>query len=115
MSVAFHRGLTHELILRVQMAGLRIDEIDAQRALAGMPLVDSDAGTWLDTIVADILSDDKRHGLMRDWEDSHPGKNPFPPAFAEVVIHMIENLDPDGALDALKEILELARQELLFG
>lgn len=133
MGVAFHRGLTHELKLRMQQAGVRIEEIDAQRALAGLLTRETDmrgnavkspenarairssAAQILERNVEEILNKDNRFDLMRTWEDEHPGKNPFPDIFPEVIIAMIEGMDPDDHDGLFMEILELARGELLYG
>ena len=130
MSVAFHRGLTHELRLKLQQTGVRIEEIDAHRALAGLltreidlrgnPIkspenqhaIRSDAAKFVEDAVADVLAN--RFFIMQKWESDHPDQNPFPPIFPEVVIaHLDREIEDYEAV--VDEVLTLARAELLFG
>jgi len=133
MAVAFHRGLTHELILKLQLAGIRIEDPEAHRALAGLltrevdnrgnPIkspenqraIRSSAAQWVETYVEEILEPSTKQRLMRQWEEDHPGKSPYPPTFAEVVLDKLRSMDPDDAASTIQELIELAQAELLFG
>ena len=133
MTVAFHKGLSHELILRMQQAGMRIEEVDAQRALAGLltreidargnvinsndnkHAIRSGAAGWILAAVDDILDDSKRFDYMRQWEEEHPGKPPFPIVFPEKVLALLEHAEEDEVADRVREVIELARGELLYG
>jgi hypothetical protein len=131
VSVAFHRGLTTELRVKLQMAGLRIEEIDAQRALAGLltrevdargnPINSNDnkrairsgAGAWIEKLVEEVLAD--RFKLCREWEERNPGQKPFPPMFAEVVLAEARDFDIEDPMATINKIIELAEGELFFG
>lgn len=131
MSVAFHRGLTHELRLQLQMAGIKIEERDARLALAGLltrevdnrgnPIkssenqraIRSEAAGIVERAVKEVL--DNRFELMRAWEEEHPGKPPFPQSFPEIVVEMLEFADADDLPALVNEILDLAKEELIFG
>ena len=131
MSIAFHKGLTSELMMRLQLAGLRIEEIDAQRALAGMltrevdargkPLasnenkkaIRSGAARWVESQVEDVI---KHHiVLTKDWEERNPDKDPFPPVFAEAVLELARNIDPENPMETVGQIVQLAEDEMYFG
>jgi hypothetical protein len=131
MAVAFHRGLTTELRFRVQLAGIRMEEIDAQRALAGLltrevdnrgnPVKSNDnkhavrsgAAVWIDKLVEDVLNDHIR--LQKEWEERNPGQDPFPEMFAEVVLRELRNIDPSEPQSTIEKLIELAEGELMFG
>lgn len=131
MSVAFHRGLTHEFRLKMQMAGIKVEENDAQRALAGLltreidargnPVKSNDnkhairsgAAGIVERTVEEVLNN--RFELMKQWENDHPDTNPFPQSFPEIVIELLEYAEEESLPDLQVEILELARGELLFG
>ena len=114
MSAAFHRGVTQSLRRRLQTAGIRIEEQDAQRALAGAPVV-KDFSPAQDT-VRDIAAAVwvERFVLMPKWENDHPGETPFPPIFAQVVLAKLQEalLDPDTLASAVTEVIKLAETEL---
>jgi hypothetical protein len=115
MAVAFHRGLSHELKYRLQLAGVRIEEIDAQRALAGKPIVTGAPWTWIDSYLERIFDPSRKQQLMLQWENDNPDKKPFPPLFAEVVLNTLRSLDPDNVEATVARLIELAEGELLFG
>jgi hypothetical protein len=131
MTVAFHKGLTSELRMRLQLAGLRIEEIDAQRALAGMltrevdnrgkpvssndnkKAIRSSAARWVEDQVEDVL---KHHiQLTREWEERNPGGKPFPPMFPEVVLEKCRTVDAENIMETIEELITLAEDELFFG
>lgn len=133
MSVSFHRGLTHELRLKLQLAGIKIEEYDAQAALAGLltrevdvrgnPIkstenqhaIRSSAASIIIKAVDEILASPKRFELMRQWENDHPDTNPFPQSFPEIVIELLEYADEEDMPEKVEEVLILARGELLYG
>lgn len=133
MGVAFHRGLTHELKLKLQQAGIKVEELDAQRALAGLltreidtrgnPVkstenqhaIRSGAAGIVTRAVEEVLDPANRFDLMRQWENDHPGEQAFPQSFPEIVIELLEFAEPDDLVDLVKEIVDLARLELIFG
>lgn len=133
MSVAFHRGLTHELKLKLQLSGIKIEEMDAQRALAGLltreldnrgnPIksgenqraIRSGAAGIVERAVDEVLDPSRRHQLMKRWEEDHPQQDPFPQSFPEIVIELLEFAQDEDLPDLKVEILDLARGELLFG
>jgi hypothetical protein len=117
--------------MRLQLAGMRISELDAQRALAGLltrevdargnPVtsndnkraIRSDAARWVEDQVADIL---KHHiSLQREWEERNPDKDPFPPLFAETVLELSRNINADNPMETIAKLIELAEEELFFG
>lgn len=115
MSVSFHRGLTHALKLRTQMAGVRIDEADAQRALAGKAIVTGEFWHKILAMVTYILDNETRQQLMKEWESENPNKKPFPPLFAEKVLEKLRNINQDDPGETIAELIALAEGELLFG
>ncbi len=133
MAVSFHRGLTREFIRIVQMGGIRVEESDAQKALAGMltrevdvrgnPIksdenqnaIRSDAAKVIENAVKKVLDPTVKFDLMKQWEEEHPGESPFPPSFPQVVVSELEMIDPDNPEPTIKAILALARKEMLFG
>lgn len=115
MGAAFHRGLTHELRYRVQLTGLRIEEIDAQRALAGYRLLNSEAQTWVNDAVSRILEPPLNGELMKSWEEDHHNEDPFPPTFAEAVLYELSNIDMSAPEATIIKLIAAAKAELLFG
>jgi hypothetical protein len=119
VSVALHRGLSSEVRFRLQLAGFRIEEIDAQRALLGQDLVKggilTEVREFLDEIVADVLILENRLKITREWEERNPGKEPFPPTFAETVLDQLRNINADNPMETVAMLIELAEAELLFG
>ena len=114
MSGAFHRGVTQELRRKLQTAGIRLEEQDAQKVMAGADVVKvtSPAKETIANISHEVWRD--RFGLMSRWENDHPGESPFPPIFAEVVLAKLREaaLDPDTLPDAVREVIMLAEGEL---
>lgn len=115
MGLGFHKGLTAELRLKLQPAGLRIEEVDAQRALAGYPLVRSNAQVWVSQFSEEILVPPTNTDLMLSWENDHPGEKPFPPNFAEVVLRELMGIDPENPGPTINKLMELAQKEIAFG
>jgi hypothetical protein len=117
LSVNFHRGLSHELKFRLQLAGMRIDETDAQRylagnykGLAGYPV------KWVQIFVDNAVGDPEiKQQLMKDWESDNPEKKPFSPLFAEVVLTLLRNIDVEDPTFTIEQLISLAEGELLFG
>jgi hypothetical protein len=113
------------------MAGLRIEEIDAQRALAGLltreldargnPVQSNDnkrairsgASQWIEVIVEEVLAN--RFDICREWEQRNPGEKPYPPMFAETVLEMLRKIDPDNPMATIAQVIELAEGEMFFG
>lgn len=131
MAVAFHKGLSHELILRLQQAGMRLEEREAQQALAGLltrevdtrgnPVKSNDnqhairsgAAKWILDEVDKVLAN--RFELMKRWEEDHPGSNPFPDLFPQVVLNKLKYVNDDEAVQNIPDVIQLAEEELLFG
>lgn len=130
--IAFHKGLVKELQRRCQMAGVKLEEHDAQLALAGLltrevdargkPIssndnqkaMRSDAAKWVESAVADILKDDKRFEIMRLWESEHPDQDPFPISFPKKVLGLLEFAEEEDIPDRIKEVINLAKEEMML-
>jgi hypothetical protein len=112
VSAAFHRGITQALRRKLQTAGIRVEEQDAQKLLAGYPVFapNSPFKEVARQIVAEVHY--ARFDLMRAWEAEHPGEKPFPPVFAEVVLNTLRNADTDDLTTAVLEVIKLAEAEL---
>lgn len=112
MSAAFHRGIIQSLRRSMQTAGIRIEAQDAQKLLAGGPVFTAQS-PFKET--ASILVSDahrERFKWMEEWENEHPGENPFPPVFAEVVLATLRNADPDDLATVVAGLIKLAEDEL---
>jgi hypothetical protein len=113
MSAAFHRGVTQELRKRLQTAGIRVEEGDAQKAIAGATV--ARPGSPAQDTVTEIASEvwRLRFPLMHDWENDHPGESPFPPIFAQVVLDKLRaDMNEDDWRDTVVELIKLAEAEL---
>lgn len=113
MSAAFHRGVTQALRRKLQTAGIRVEEQDAQKILAGATVVNASAPAkeTFTTISKDVWFD--RFGLMRDWESEHSGEDPFPPIFAQVVLEKLQQACIHGTTEeVVLELIQLAEAEL---
>ena len=127
MSASFHRGLTDALKMRLQLTGLRLEEEDAQHALAGWLVVDaktgkpigdskaimSDAALWVREAVSQVLADNLR--LTREWEERNPGIKPFADMLVEKILRVIAEMDPDNPMETINKIKDMAETELMFG
>jgi hypothetical protein len=104
--------LIQELKLRVRFIGVQIEDDIAQNVLAGRKLfANQDMQQAVDRAANQILDNENRHELMRRWEEEHPGKSPFPPPLARRIAAVIEQADPEDALDTLSEVLKMAQEE----
>lgn len=114
MSAAFHRGITQVMRRRLQTAGIRVEESDARKALAGATVVT--ATSPAQEVIWDIAHRTwaERFTIMSEWENDHPGESPFPPVFAEVVLAKLREaiLDSDALLESVTEVIKLAEAEL---
>lgn len=100
--------------MRLQTAGIRIEEQDAQKALAGATVAKpGSAAQETVALIADTIWLNRFTSMPR-WENDHPGESPFPPVFAEVVLAKLREaaLDPDTLPDAVREVIMLAEGEL---
>lgn len=115
MSVQFHRGITQALRARMQLMGIQLEEIDAQRALVGLSLFRGQPQEWLDAQVFDILSPPNHQDLIKEWHEEHPGQSGFPPTFAQVVLERLSKIDRSDPGETIDELIAIAQTELLFG
>lgn len=129
MSISFHKGLTDKLKMTLQMTGLRIEEIDAQRALAGHLVVDaktgkpstgnegkviySEAAKWVREAVTEVLENNL--ALTREWENNNPESKPFKPMFAEEVLRVLQEIDSENFMETVNQLREMAEEELWYG
>jgi len=110
--VAFHKGIVSYLRMKLQMAGIRAEDTDLQRFLAG---VSSFRGKIAH--VAYDLADEafqNRFDLMRAWEEENPNQTPYPPLFAEVVLSELRQIDTADPGPTIANLIQLAEQELIF-
>jgi hypothetical protein len=117
--------------MQLQLTGLRLDEADAQKALAGLlthtvdprtgkevsdpnkRAIRSEAAAWIEDAVDEVLRNHIQ--LQREWEERNPGQEAFPPVFAQVVMTELRNIDEDDPMDTISKLIDLAEQEMMFG
>lgn len=111
--IAFHRGISSQLRMKLQMAGIRADESSIQSFYKGQaPFRGTVARVGYD--LADEVFD-ARFELMKEWEEANPDQNPYPPIFAEVVLAELRGIDPSDPGPTIQKLIALAEEELAFG
>jgi hypothetical protein len=120
-SAQFHRGLSRELRRIVRAQGIALDEHSAQVVLAGSTGQVTDlAQQVLIAARNQVLNAPVKQRLMRAWERDHPGANPFPPPFLQMVLNVIrkalaEDRDNAELRLVLADLQDKCVQELASG
>jgi hypothetical protein len=114
----FHKGQTAYLRARLRLAGIKVDEEVAQLIMAGRTIFPPHSSQQETVSLLQHEAWQNRHQHSRTWEETHPGRNPFPKSFAERVHELArdgyrasqeEGGDPGFYLMRLEE---MARAEL---
>lgn len=115
MSAGIHKGMSSLLKIDLQLAGLKIDEEVAQNILIGRDVkIAGPALSWALSARDKVMDTENRLSICREWENSHPGENPFPKLFAEIVRETLLSLDPENPGEQIQELIALAETELGF-
>lgn len=116
-----HKALTVRLRTQAKSQGVRLDEEKAQLLLQGFPVVaDPLLVMELHALRDALMNRSDRLALMDAWEAEHPGRNPYPPPFAETLRDdlrallglLLSGADPELAEDRIQAMIAKCSEEL---